>query len=62
MQQREKFLPVHRRQTAADKDEQIMQRQVVQAIIKEILRQNAPSAAVDTRMRCPPVEEQLKNK
>ena len=38
MQQCEKFLPVHRCQTAADKDEQIMQRQVVQAIIKEILR------------------------
>ena len=29
MQEREKFLPIHRRQTAADKDEQIMQRQVV---------------------------------
>ena len=29
MQECEKFLPVHRRQTAADKDEQIMQRQVV---------------------------------
>ena len=38
MQECEKFLPVHRRQTTADKDEQIMQRQVVQAIIKEILR------------------------
>ena len=62
MQECEKFLPVHRRQTAADKDEQIMQRQVVQAIIKEILRQNAPSAAVDTGVRRPPVEEQLKNK
>ena len=29
MQECEKFLPIHRRQTAADKDEQIMQRQVV---------------------------------
>ena len=29
MQEREKFLPVHSRQTAADKNEQIMQRQVV---------------------------------
>ena len=62
MQKCEKFLPVHRRQTTADKDEQIMQRQVVQAIIKEILRQNAPGTAVDTGVRCPPVEKQLKNK
>ena len=62
MQECEKFLPIHRRQTAADKDEQIMQRQVVQAIIKEIFRQNAPGAAVDTGVRCPPVEKQLKNK
>ena len=62
MQECEKFLPVHRRQTTADKDEQIMQRQVVQAIIKEILRQNAPCAAVDTGVRRPPVEKQLKNK
>ena len=62
MQECEKFLPVHRRQTTADKDEQIMQRQVVQAIIKEILRQNAPVVAVDTGVRRPPVEEQLKNK
>ena len=29
MQKCEKFLPIHRCQTAADKDEQIMQRQVV---------------------------------
>ena len=29
MQKCEKFLPIHRRQTTADKDEQIMQRQVV---------------------------------
>ena len=62
MQECEKFLPIHCRQTTTDKDEQIMQRQIVQAIIKEILRQNAPGAAVDTGVRCPPVEEQLKNK
>ena len=29
MQECEKFLPIYRRQTAADKDEQIMQRQVI---------------------------------
>ena len=39
-----------------------MQRQIVQAIIKEIFRQNAPCTGVDTGVRRPPVEKQLKNK
>ena len=46
---------------AAYKNKQIMQGKIVEAIIKEIFSQDAPTRCIQARMRCPPVESKLEN-
>ena len=60
-QQADKFIPIDSSKATAYKNKQIMQGQVVEAIIEEIFRQNAPASCIQAWMRCPPVKKQLKN-
>lgn len=55
------LFPVAGRQAAAYKNKQIMQGKIVEAIIKEIFSQDAPTRCIQARMRCPPVESKLEN-
>lgn len=60
-QEGDEFLPIAGCQAAAYKNKQIMQGEIVEAIIKEIFSQDAPTRCVQDRMRCPPVESKLEN-
>lgn len=61
-QKGDEFLPIAGCQAAAYKNKQIMQGEIVEAIIKEIFSQDAPTRCIQARVRCPPVESKLKNK
>ena len=60
-QKGDEFLPIAGCQAAAYKNKQIMQGEIVEAIIKEIFSYNAPTRCIQAGMRCPPVECQLEN-
>ena len=55
------LFPVAGRQAAAYKNKQIMQGKIVEAIIKEIFSQDAPTRCVQAWMRCQPVKCKLEN-
>ncbi len=61
-QEGNEFFPIAGCQAAAYKNKQIMQGKIVEAIIKEIFSQDAPTRCIQARMRCPPVESKLENK
>lgn len=60
-QEGDEFFPIAGCQAAAYKNKQIMQGKIVEAIIKEIFSQDAPTRCIHARMRCPPVESKLEN-
>lgn len=60
-QEGDEFFPIAGCQAAAYKNKQIMQGEIVEAIIKEIFSQDAPTSCVQARMRCPPVKCKLEN-
>ena len=60
-QEGDEFFPIAGCQAAAYKNKQIMQWKIVEAIIKEIFSQDAPTRCVQAWMRCPPVESKLEN-
>lgn len=60
-QKGDEFFPIAGCQAAAYKNKQIMQGKIVEAIIKEIFSQDAPTRCIHARMRCPPVESKLEN-
>ena len=60
-QEGDDFLPVAGCQATAHKNKQIMQGEIVEAIIKEIFSQDAPTRCIQAGMRCPPVESKLEN-
>lgn len=60
-QKGDEFLPIAGCQAAAYKNKQIMQGEIVEAIIKEIFSQDAPTRCIQARVRCPPVESKLEN-
>ena len=60
-QKGDEFFPIAGCQAAAYKNKQIMQGKIVEAIIKEIFSQDAPTRCIQAWMRCPPVESKLEN-
>lgn len=60
-QEGDEFFPIAGCQAAAHKNKQIMQGEIVEAIIKEIFSQDAPTRCIQAGMRCPPVESKLEN-
>ena len=60
-QEGDEFFPIAGCQAAAYKNKQIMQGKIVEAIIKEIFSQDAPTRCVQAWMCCPPVKCKLEN-
>ena len=61
-QEGDELIPIAGCQAAANKNKQILQGEIVEAIIKEIFSQDAPTRCIQARVRCPPVESKLENK
>ena len=59
-QESDEFFPVAGCQGTAHKNKQIMQGKIVEAIIKKVFSQNAPTRCIQTGVRCPPVKSELK--